>query len=136
MNETISLVLLDAAGHASEATLEILPGSPVRVRLSTECAGDLDDAADDVFEALCRIRRKLESFGAVLLCAGARVDVFPSGMSRSMGLGRKAYANRLGQPARQEDLVDLFEPAEPGQVRTVDEQKEFHAQWIQSLRGR
>lgn len=49
----------------------------------------------------------------------------PSGMSRSMGRGRKANVMRLGEPADEAGLVDIFDPAEATQVGTVDERIKF-----------
>lgn len=92
--------------------------------------------SSDLFEAMIELRKVLESKGARLLCAGARPEVFPSGMARDMGGGRKAYVTRIGEPARSEDLVDIFHYAAPGTVGTVDEQADFHANWVESLSGR
>jgi hypothetical protein len=89
----------------------------------------------DLFEALAGLRSTLEAAGDQLLCNGARRDVFPSGMSRSMGGGRKAYVLRLGTPAKQGDLVDLFDPASPDLVGTVDKQREFRDAWLVSIRA-
>jgi len=72
----------------------------------------------------------------MLLCAGARPDVFPSGMSRGMGDGRKAYITRLGQRALRTDLVDIFDDAELDAVRTIEEQTAFHERWVEALRQR
>jgi hypothetical protein len=91
---------------------------------------------DDLFETLTALRRELEAVDAQLLCAGARPEVFPSGMSRGMGGGRRAYVTRLGQPALRTDLVDIFDDAEPDAVGTVEEQKAFHARWVEGLRQR
>src|ERR1700733_16300281 len=44
----------------------------------------------DLFEALREMRKGLESTGVQLLCAGARTDVWPSGMSRSMEGGSQS----------------------------------------------
>jgi hypothetical protein len=48
------------------------------------------------FDALCAIRQRLEEQGAMLDCYGASLNVFPSGMSRDMGRGVKAYKLTLG----------------------------------------
>jgi len=85
----------------------------------------------DLFEALVKLRRELEMGGSRILCAGSRVDVFPSGMSRSMGGGRRAYVTRLGAPATQ--AVDILDSAEPESVGTIEEQRGFHAAWVASL---
>jgi hypothetical protein len=68
----------------------------------------------DLFEALADLRQSLEEQGIRLFCNGARTDVWPSGMSRSMSGGRKAYVLRLGTHAR--DLVDIFDGAEPSLI--------------------
>ena len=88
--------------------------------------------ARDLFDALVALRRELEKLGIKLLCAGARTDVFPSGMSRSMGGGRKAYVMRMGTPASE--LVDIFDYAGPELVGGVDQQREFRDQWLVSLK--
>ena len=72
-----------------------------------------------------QVRLDLERQGIRLLCNGARVECAPSGMTRSMSLGRKAYIHHLGQQGRSEDLVDIFDEAEPSSIGTVAEQEEF-----------
>jgi hypothetical protein len=86
----------------------------------------------DLFDALMSLRKQLEGAGFRLLCAGARRDVYPSGMARSMGNARKAYIFELGKPATE--LVDIFAEARPEQVGTVDEQQRFRQQWMTSLK--
>ena len=87
---------------------------------------------DDLFGAMTALRRKLEKRGISLQCAGARKDVYPSGMSRSMGSARNAYVTTLGEPAIF--LVDIFDPAGAEQVGTVSEQKQHREKWAASLR--
>jgi hypothetical protein len=86
----------------------------------------------DLFDALMILRKQLESNGFRLLCAGARRDVAPSGMARSMGGARKVYILELGKPATA--LIDIFTAATPEQVGTVNEQQSFRQQWMTSLR--
>jgi hypothetical protein len=88
----------------------------------------------DLFEALISLRATLEPNGVQLLCAGARVDVFPSGMSRDMGGGRKAYITKLGCPADRSDLVDIFDFCDSATIGSVSDQEAFHAKWTVSLR--
>jgi len=73
--------------------------------LDTAEIGGRKFKGSDLFEAVIELRKSLEHCGVQLLCAGARHDVFPSGMSRGMGGGRYAYSTRIGQPARREDIV-------------------------------
>ena len=89
---------------------------------------------DDLFKALCSLREALEKVGAQALCAGARPDVFPSGMARGMGGGRKAYITQIGFPALRTDLVDIFDYAPPEAVGSVIEQKVFHEEWADFFR--
>ena len=42
----------------------------------------LTKTADDFFDALRQIRLELETQNAMILCNGARIDAYPSGMSR------------------------------------------------------
>jgi len=87
----------------------------------------------DLFNALIAFRLEIERIGARLLCAGSRRDVFPSGMSREMGGGRKAYITHIGDRGRPENLIDIFDGAEADLVSTVEEQKTFHEKWVQSI---
>jgi hypothetical protein len=89
--------------------------------------------ATDVYKAMQALREYLETKECQLLCAGARPDVVPSGMSRDMGSGRLAYVFRLGKQATEE-LVDIFNYAEPRLVGTVQQQREHVAAWRASLR--
>jgi len=79
------------------------------------------------------LRKKLDEQGALLLCAGSRIDVFPSPMS---SVGYKAYVTRLGFQGQREDLVHIFDYASPEIVGTIGQQNEFHSQWTESLRIR
>src|SRR5882724_545410 len=90
----------------------------------------------DLFDSLIALRLFLEGISAKPLCAGARRDVFPSGMSRDMGGGRKAYITRLGTPVVGADLLDIFDYANAESVGTVAEQQDFHDKWIEALRSR
>jgi hypothetical protein len=54
-------------------------------------------------------------------------------MARDMGGGRKAYLLVLGQPGRPE-LVDIFEPAEEGDIALVQEQRDFFQTWLEDRR--
>jgi hypothetical protein len=87
----------------------------------------------DLFECLTLLRQDLETEGWYILCAGARIDVYPSRMARDMGGGRKAYVMRLGVPAKSDDLVDTFATAQIEQVGTVEEQLAYYERWLKSL---
>ena len=86
----------------------------------------------DYFECLVAVRHRLEREGALLLCQGARRNVWPSGMARSMGAGLKAYVLVNGRPPTTDDLVEIFDPAERDDVGTVAEQERARDEWFAS----
>ena len=64
--------------------------------------------------------------------------MWASGMARDMGAGLKAYALTIGCRPTQDDLVDIFDPAEQALVGTVAEQERQFKKWREwraSLRG-
>lgn len=90
--------------------------------------------APDFFEALIRLRAKLESENIWLFCNGAVENVYPSAMARSMGGGLKAYNLTLGQQAKTEDLVPIFEANLGLPPSPVLKQQAFYQEWIKSLK--
>jgi hypothetical protein len=134
MSETIRVTVQFADKMRSECTVEVSGAPPWKLTFCGIDPGRREFAADDLFEAMTALRTELEGLGCLLLCAGARVDAFPSGMSRGMSGGRKAYITRLGLPAGSHDIVDVFDYAEPESIGTVEQQREFHEKWIASLR--
>jgi hypothetical protein len=134
MNEVCEIDTLLPDGRTERVTLSPSPAPPWTLTFSGLGIRDREYRDEDLFDALIALRRELDAAGCRLLCAGARRDVFPSGMSREMGGARKAYICRLGSPAHQ--LVDIFDEALPEQVGTVDEQHGFRQRWIASLKER
>lgn len=90
--------------------------------------------ASDYFEALMRLRMKLEPQGVWLLCNGAVENVYPSAMARSMGSGLKAYKLTLGMQAKTEDLVPIFEESLGLPPASVETQRAFYQEWLKSLK--
>lgn len=86
----------------------------------------------DLFDCLRSLRSKLDPKGIKILCNGARVDAYPSGMLQGSGVP-KVYINTMGKTASFENLVDLFDEAPAGKIGTVEEQREYHDKWIESL---
>lgn len=87
----------------------------------------------DFFECLIDLRRVLEEEGAKPLCHGARRDVFPSPMQRRTGGGLRAYQQRLGEKASEQDVVETFGEVDAEIIASVDEQRVFHEEWLVSL---
>jgi hypothetical protein len=83
------------------------------------------------FYILKEIRAMLQLEGIFILINGSRVDVYPSGMSLS---SNKAYVNTMGKQTSLNDLVDIFDNfTDLNKVSTVEEQNEYHENWIKSL---
>jgi hypothetical protein len=82
-------------------------------------------SATDYFEALCEIRKQLESENLIPFCYGASLNVYPSGMCRDMGSGLKAYKFKLGQKPTLSDLVNIFDSGFDVIPSYVSKQKEY-----------
>jgi hypothetical protein len=94
---------------------------------------EIEAHADDLFDALCEVRLKLEVEGLIPFCYGASLNVFPSAMSRQMSLGRAAYRMTLGKQSLRSDLVQIFAEGPDIIPATVTRQREFFQSWLQSL---
>src|SRR5215213_5758555 len=124
MIESRTLRAESATGESCLLTVEVAETPPYRLIVSGLEFQRREFIGDDLFEALSSLRQELELSGYQLICAGARVDVFPSGMARSMGSARKAYILPFGKPATE--LIDIFGDADPDSVGTVLAQKEYY----------
>ena len=112
---------VEVRGSANRGELLIADEAPWELRL--ECGGRLYSAqGGDLFESLTTLRRELERQGLGLCVEGARADVFPSGMSRQMSGGRKAYRVVRGRKPEPTDVVDVFDATSCDSVVSVDEQ--------------
>lgn len=114
---------------------EEVPEDVDLVKLSLQYNGkEITSTDHDYFSAMCSIRRILEQEGSWLICYGASRNVYPSGMSRSMGAAVKAYKLEMGSPGRMSDLVCIFDAGPDVVPATVAEQEEFFKKWLESFR--
>jgi hypothetical protein len=95
----------------------------------TEIAG----SDTDFFEALCRVRERLELLGLVPLCYGASRNVFPSGMARDMGDGLKAYRLDLGVPKSINGMVEIFDTGPDVDPVPVAVQRQFYDAFLNAF---
>jgi hypothetical protein len=141
--DTVSVRVADAAGEESSRQLGMRYESESEdylISLPDPVNGrDWSARGPDLFEALCALRRQLEPLGIRICVSGARIDVYPSGMSRDMGGGQMAYL--LGKPGRlgrllrfhvlrRGLLVDIFSPAPCDLVVSVAEQERYFQEWV------
>ena len=110
------------------------PGDADRVRLAVKFGGgEAVYEADDFFSALCSIRTELGVAGLMPRCYGSSRNVYPSGMSRGMGAGDKAYRLYPGQRGRTADMVDIFGDGPDVEPVSVPVQEDHYRAWLESL---
>ncbi|MFH0300063.1 hypothetical protein AAFX91_23090 [Bradyrhizobium sp. 31Argb] len=135
---TITVILADGSRLPARVTADELfeAGKEIH-RISLEQGGEVKTAEseEDFFEALRQLRLDLEKTGALLYCFGASENVYPSGMQKSMGPAILAYKMRLGAPALQRDIVNIFKADETVIPSTVEQQERFRQRWIESPLG-
>lgn len=118
------------AGHISPAQVRFTAEGPCQVEVRISSALQASGVGGDLFEALAGARRILEASGFLLICNGARCNVFPSPMMRQAISGRRAYELSMPRTANKPPVVDIFAPAELVDICTVDEQVEWHSRWV------
>lgn len=133
MNEIREMSMELSDGSISRCIVEIARSEPWTIHFYHSAFGQAKFEAESLFGALTSLREMLEGRDIRLLCNGSRKDVVVSGMSRQMGGGRKGYVVRVGVTVRRQDVVDIFDYANPSDVATVREQREFYNEWVSSL---
>ncbi len=131
--ETVEITIQFADGKREKGFFSIAEQSPWNNGFHSPSIENIDIEEEDLFEALILLRNFLQKLNCKSLCNGARIDVFPSAMSRDMSRGRKAYITRLGENGRSEDLVDIFDFTDSHLISTPMEQEASHTEWFNSL---
>lgn len=127
------IIAVDGGGNELSASAKWRADDPsYELVIDAGAAGTTHHRGPDVFDCLTQSRRELERVRLTLLCNGARIDAYPSGMARDMSAGLKVYIRRLGE--RGGELVDTFGPAPRDAVGTVAAQEEFHRAWSSSVK--
>jgi hypothetical protein len=101
-----------------------------KIEFTSSLTKHLEFTNVDLFECLIDLRRELAKYNCRPLCNGARLDVYPSGMCRDMGSGGIAYVLKLGQPAELDNIVHIFDYAEPESIASIEEQLNFYESWL------
>ena len=136
------IIIVDATGVKMPATIsgdvrhwseDGFSRRECRITLRYE-RGEVHGVGTDFFNAFCRIREQLAGSGIYPVCYGASRNVYPNGMSRSMGAGLKAYRLQMGRQAEQEDLVHIFDSGPDIELATVEAQKAFADGWFDQYR--
>lgn len=106
--------------------------SPWRISVNIPDIFNFHVEGEDLFDALQKVRNEAAKTGLTLLCNGARLNVYPSPMMRSMGGAAMAYTLTLGQQAQRKSILCIFDNTEEP-VSTPDEQDAFYQKWLKSL---
>lgn len=89
--------------------------------------------SNDYFSCLQELRIALEKADFLILCNGARKDVYPSAMTRQMSRGVYAYKLVFERPLSEKDIVDIFDKTNKESIATVKEQRAFFEKWFLSV---
>lgn len=81
----------------------------------------------DYFGAMLNLRLSLEQHGILLMCMGARRDVWPSGMQRDMAQG--LCATQRSWNGKNVSHESIFMEITPEEVALVEEQKQY-VNWL------
>ena len=84
----------------------------------------------DFFDALEEARLPFEKDGYRLLCYGASLNVFPSGMGRSCTSGKEAYQFNLKNIKKTKGSKFIFDTGKDIVPATVKEQRTFFQKWM------
>lgn len=123
MGELVSLTAGGPNGASVQVSLELADQTPTTLHMKVGDSVSQEFQASNWFNCLIEARLSLESEGFLLCCQGARPDVFPSGMLQQMNLGRFAYYLKSGASLSEDDVVDIFAPADISEVASVEDQR-------------
>ncbi|GAA0694101.1 hypothetical protein GCM10010193_56020 [Kitasatospora atroaurantiaca] len=123
MGELVNLLAGGPDGTSVEVSLELSDQVPTTLRMSVANSVWQEFQASNWFNCLIEARLSLEGGGFLICCQGARPDVFPSGMLQQMNLGRFAHRLKSGAPISEDDIVDIFAPADISEVASVENQR-------------
>lgn len=129
----ITVKLVDALGEEKKGSLSYSEKPPWLIEFHSVELGDQVFTANDLFDCLLLLREFLEGKKWLILCNGARVDAYPSTLSREMSGGKKIYILKLGEKVSQENLVNLFDEAPIEKIGTIEEQYKYYKQCVGSI---
>jgi hypothetical protein len=121
--ETIILAASKAGASSVEVILKVVDAEPFSIEMTAPGYERAMFHGSNLFMCLIEVRTLLERDGLLLCCQGSRPNVFPSGMQQQMNGGRFAYQLQPGRKSTNDDVVDVFAPAELAEVGTVLQQR-------------
>src|SRR6476620_10241909 len=98
MVDEVAASAVAADGVCQAVTLWLDESTPSKIDYRLRGQERRSVAGVDFYDCMIKMRHELESSGLLLCCAGVLPNVFPSGMLRQMGDGRRAYNHEPGRP--------------------------------------
>ena len=86
---------------------------------------------EDIYECFGLLRADFPNIK--FLCKGAKINVHTSRMSSQMSAGVLAYEVAFGKSTGDEDIVNIFDYEDTDITNNIEEQRNFHKKWIESL---
>ena len=125
ISKSIALITPDGSSAYGELKAwEEDPENTANVLIQLSYDGQMFAASSDsFFAALCCIRKELEALGLRIVCYGSSRNVYPSGMSRTMGCGEMAYKLYMGKKGARVDIVSIFATGPDVEPATIAEQR-------------
>jgi hypothetical protein len=126
--------IFNARGEAQLCELRFTVGEPWWGEVSCPVTGPVRREGSDLFEALKCVRRELEKFGLRIGVNGARLDAWPSSLSRHAGGATRLFPLKMGVSSNDYHIaVRTFDPAEFDTLSTVDQQEDYLHRWAESV---
>lgn len=97
--------------------------------ISSPVFGETSFRGRSLFDAQIGLRSVLERNNARLLCAGAKVNVFPGRFAICFGNPRAALVHYLDPQPAVGSEIDIFAPVATAEVASLEEQREFQSEW-------
>jgi hypothetical protein len=128
-------VVACSAEGSVQATFEWDERPPWRVVLKIPGREPVEALGKDLFESFAVVREQVAPDGWKICVTGARVDAWPSRMSSQMGGSLLVYLHTMGLQALEKDLQQIFDDSPCDTIGTVEDQRQFRARWLESLRN-
>lgn len=130
----MGIELLDKQGQRHKGTLGYCEGKYNNVMIHLpEIDRSFDATGIDLVEAFFAVRGQLDQAGFIPLLAGARKDCYPAADARNRDFGDRFYILRAGQPPDPDNMIYLFDSAQPEQVTRFRDQQAAFVRWKRSL---
>ncbi|WP_092333820.1 MULTISPECIES: hypothetical protein [unclassified Pseudomonas] len=90
-----------------------------------------DYAGMDYYVCLGEVRKDFPNVR--FLCKGAKINVYPSRMCSQMAGGIVAYEVCWGEPADNNNIVNIFDYEDQNLTHDINEQADYYRRWMGSL---